>query len=221
MIMDLGLIDYREAYEIQREFVRRRKFGEMEDSVILAEHPAVFTLGRRGSKNNLLVSEESLREKGIMVLRVDRGGDITFHGQGQLIVYPIIDLKHRVMDMHLYLRDLEELALGVLKEYGISAWRCAGRTGVWASGGKIASIGIAATDWVTYHGLSINVDVHLGFFAMINPCGMRSAAATSMEKVSGRDIVMDDVKGFCVRHAKNIFGIGGDRIAKTEFSAVA
>ena len=207
MIIDLGLIDYEECYSIQKEFVNRRKFGEIDDSIILAEHPSVFTIGRTGVIVNLIVEEDILNKKGIKILRVDRGGDITFHGPGQLVCYPILDLSHRGRDLHKYLRDLEEAVIGFLKEYSVSSERLEGRTGVWVSGEKIASIGVAASNWITYHGVSININVDTGFFSMINPCGMKGIRAVSLEHILGREIAMDEVKAKILPYLKEVFGI--------------
>lgn len=194
MILDLGLIDYGEAYTAQKELVRLRKLGEIEDSFILAEHYPVFTIGRTGHIENLLDTEERLSEKGIKVLRVDRGGDITFHGPGQLVVYPIVDLKDRGSDLRRYLRDLEDFVIELLKEYSVRGQRLVGKTGVWVADHKIASIGIAASNWVTFHGVGLNINTDLEFFSMINPCGMKHVRMTSLAKIIGRKVAMSDVK---------------------------
>ncbi len=188
MILDLGFIDYEESYKTQKELVRLRKLGEIGDSLIIAEHPPIFTIGRIGKKENLLISEEILAKQGIKVLEVDRGGDITFHGPGQLIFYPVIGLKDRGKDLHKYIRDLEEAVISFLKEYSVSGYRLKDKTGVWVNAKKIASIGIAASDWVTYHGFSINMNTDLGFFSMIHPCGLRGVKATSLEEILNKYI---------------------------------
>lgn len=194
MILDLGLIDYEEAYTAQKELVRLRKLGEIEDSFIFAEHYPVFTIGRTGRIENLLDTEERLSEKGIKVLRVDRGGDITFHGPGQLVVYPIVDLKDRGSDLHRYLRDLEEFIMELLKKYSVCGQRLPGKTGVWVEDRKIASIGIAASGWVTFHGFALNINTDLEFFSMINPCGMKHVRMTSLAQILDRKVTMIDVK---------------------------
>lgn len=207
MILDLGLVDYEESYRIQKELVSKKKLGEIEDSVIIAEHPPVFTIGRTGRRENLLVSEEAIRKDNIKFLKVDRGGDITFHGPGQIVIYPIIDLKNRGKDLHRYLRDLEEVLIGFLKEYSVSGDRLKDRTGVWAGGRKIAFIGIAATDWITYHGLSLNIDVDLKYFSMIRPCGLKGVEVTALNKILNRDVNMFDAKARLLYHLHNIFRI--------------
>ncbi len=213
MILDLGLIDYEDAYRAQREFVNRRKLGEIEDSIIVAEHKPVFTIGRIGKMENLLVDDRALAEHGIKVLRVDRGGDITFHGPGQLILYPIIDLKKRRRDLHQYLRSLEDVVIRYLQGCSIRAERIYGKTGVWVKGKKIAAIGIAVSGWVTYHGLSVNLNVDLDFFSMINPCGMKDVKVTSLANILNKNVTMDEAKVNILFHFNDIFNLGGSEFA--------
>lgn len=207
MILDLGLVDYEMAYRVQKELVRTRKLGLIDDSVILAEHMPVFTIGRTGRRENLLVGEEVLKKEKIKVLDVDRGGDITFHGPGQLVIYPIIDLRPRGRDLHRYLRDLEEVAIWLLKEYSIFGERLKGKTGVWVDGKKIAFIGIAASDWITYHGLSVNVNADLRFFSMMRPCGLEGVEATSLSAILDKDVMMDWAKERIVYYFDSLFRI--------------
>ena len=205
MILDLGIIRYEDALKLQREFVIKRKLNEVSDSVIIAQHPAVFTIGRKGSRRNLLVSEEILNKENINILEVDRGGDITFHGPGQLVIYPIIDLRNRKKDLHNYLRDLEEVIIRFLDGYGIEGTRIKGATGVWVNDAKIAFIGIAAKDWITYHGLSININNDLKFFSMINPCGLKNINVTSLKNILGEAVSMQEVKDIFIEEFKHIF----------------
>ncbi len=206
MILDIGLIDYSDALKLQRELVNKRRLNQIKDSILILEHPPVYTIGRSGSRDNLLVKEESLTEKGINILDVDRGGDITFHGPGQLVAYPIIDLKNRNKDLHAYLRDLEEAAILFLKKYTVTGQRIEGATGVWVKEKKIVSVGIAAKDWVTYHGLSININNDLKFFSMINPCGMKNIKITSLKDILGAEIPMYEAKKMLLAEFKHIFG---------------
>jgi lipoate-protein ligase B len=208
MILDLGLSDYEECYRTQREMVARRKLGEIEDTLILAEHNSVFTIGRTGARKNLLVDEGYLRQKGIKVLDVDRGGDITFHGPGQLVVYPIIELKEKWRDLHKYMRSLEEVAIKFLERYSLRAERMPDRTGVWVSGKKVVSIGIGVTNWVTYHGLSVNIKPDLGFFDMIYPCGLRGARMASIEGLSGIGLSMEEAKKDILSDFDKVFNCG-------------
>ncbi len=210
MICDLGITEYEYSYKLQKEFVTRRKLGEIEDTLIITEHTPVFTIGRIGNAANLLVSEASLASQGIKIMRVDRGGDITCHMPGQLVIYPVIDLRRRGRDLHKYLRDLEELAIQFLKRYGIIAVRMEGRTGVWSGDGKIASIGIGASDWITYHGMSINIGNDLHFFSMINPCGIPEVKAVSVEAVLGKSVNMVEAKSLLIREFYRIFGTKED-----------
>ena len=207
MIFDLGLIDYEECYKIQKDMVRRRRSGEIEDSIILAEHNEVFTIGRTGQMDNVLIPNDMLFASGLKVLRVDRGGDVTFHGPGQLVAYPIIDLKDTGRDLHSYLRNLEEAAILFLNDYGVDGERVGGKTGVWVSGKKIASVGVGASNWVTFHGMSVNINCSLNFFSMINPCGMKDVEMTSLARIKGQEIRMTNAKNNITKHLKEIFGL--------------
>ncbi len=205
MTYDLGLVDYEKCLAIQKEYVRKIKLGEVGDTVILAEHPPVFTIGRSGKRNNLLVAEDYLKKIGISVIDAGRGGDITFHGPGQLVLYPILDLKKRYRDLHRYLRQLEEACINFLKEYHVEGHRIAGRTGVWVDSKKIAFIGIGSSNWVTFHGLSININTDLGYFSMINPCGMRDIEVTSLSEITRGNIDMESAKQRVIKHFDYIF----------------
>ncbi len=216
MIIDLGLIDYEDCYKIQRDMVQRRKLCEIDDTLILAEHNSVFTIGRSGRKDNLVVDENYLCARGIKVLNVDRGGDITFHGKGQLVVYPIVLLKDKWRDLHAYMYNLESVAIKLIDRYLLNPERCIGRTGVWVSGKKVASIGVGVSNWVTYHGLSININLDLEFFNMIYPCGMRDVKMTSLSQLIGKDISVEDIKDCVVSDFENVFNFGGVDFAPTE-----
>ena len=219
MILDLGLVDYEKAYKLQKELAAKRLAGEIDGSLLIAEHTPVFTIGRTGSRENLLVSDDILKQKGIQVLSVDRGGDITYHGPGQLVLYPIIDLKDRTRDLHKYMRDLEEAAIRLLNEYAITGRRREGMTGVWAGDKKIAFVGVAARNWVTYHGLSINVSTDLRYFSMIHPCGLKGIETTSMQALLQKDISFAEIKTKAVACIKEIFGIREEISA--QYAAVA
>ncbi|MDD3905142.1 MAG: lipoyl(octanoyl) transferase LipB [Candidatus Omnitrophica bacterium] len=203
MIFDLGLIDYEECYKLQKDLVARRRSGQIDDSIILAEHSEVFTIGRTGNKENVLVAADELSAIGVKVIRVDRGGDVTYHGPGQLIIYPIIDLKKLGLDLHEYMRCLESIAIDFLDDYDVYGGRVAGKTGVWVKGAKIASIGIGAAGWVTFHGMSINLNCDLSRFKMINPCGMSGLEVTSLERIAGHRIDMIEAKRRMQKHFKD------------------
>lgn len=211
MIIDLGLIGYEECYALQKQLVARRKSGGINDCLILAEHDEIFTIGRTGSEKNILVRPEDLSDNRMKVLRVDRGGDVTFHGPGQLVAYPIIDLKARGKDLHRYLRDLEEAVMLFLGDYSVDAERIRGKTGVWVHGKKISSIGIGASGRVTYHGVSVNINCELNFFSMINPCGMADVVMTSLARVKRRNIDMGSAKKIFVKRLSSVLGIDDKR----------
>jgi len=170
--LPLGRTDYRNALDLQRRLHALRAAGEIGDVVLTVEHPPVITLGRSGKPEHLLVSQERLEREGITVVDVERGGDITYHGPGQLVVYPILDLRDHGRDIKAYIEQLEGAAIDTLSSYGISAETRPGYPGVWVGQKKIASIGVYVRSWVTRHGLALNVEVNPEHFAMINPCGL-------------------------------------------------
>ncbi len=201
---NLGLIDYKEAWDYQEKLfrgtvdhkikVRNGDSDEVTQNYILfCEHPHVFTLGKSGDKQNLLLNDEALAENKATYYEINRGGDITYHGPGQLVVYPIFDLDHFFSDIHKYLRFLEESVILTLKEYGIESGRVDGLTGVWIDGDKptarkICAIGVKSSRWVTMHGIGFNVNSDLSYFSHIIPCGIQDKAVTSMERELGRKV---------------------------------
>ena len=191
--IDLGFMPYAESLEIQRAAAKARIANELgEDVLLLVEHPPVVTLGRAAQSAHVVVPRDLLASRGVEVFDVERGGDVTFHGPGQLVGYPIFDLKTHKQDLHWYLRQLEEALIVALQAYGISAWRNAGYTGVWVAPErprKIASIGVHARDWVTWHGFAFNVTTDLTFFDLIVPCGIQNVEMTSLARETGRDDV--------------------------------
>lgn len=193
-LLDLGLIDYRQALAKQKEVVSGVINGSYPDTLIFCQHQDIITIGRRGSISNVIAGAEELLRENIKVVFTDRGGDVTYHGQGQLIAYPIFDLRKSIKDVHLFLRKLECVVINLLKHYGISGSLKPGKTGVWVGEEKIASIGIAFSHWVSYHGLSLNVDPDLSRFLLINPCGFKGAKTTSLRKLLGTFVAISDVK---------------------------
>jgi lipoate-protein ligase B len=185
-LVDLGRTRYAEALVYQRELQARRKAGEAPDTLVLTEHEPVFTLGRFADGNHLLVSEAMLAERGIELVRVERGGDITYHGPGQLVAYPILDLHRFGRDVHRYIRRLEETAIRLLATYAVEGERRPGTPGVWVGARKIASVGVHISRWVTMHGIAINVEPDLAPFELINPCGLVGMEMTSVARVTGR-----------------------------------
>ena len=192
----LGRLPYGDALELQRSIARDRISGAIpQDVLLLVEHPPVVTLGRGSKEKNLVASPEFLQSKGVEVFEVERGGDVTFHGPGQLVGYPIIDLKRHRQDLHWYLRKIEEALINCLADYGIHAERNPAFTGVWTHGRKIASIGVHARDWVTWHGFALNVTTDLSYFDLIIPCGIDGVVMTSIARELGlEDVSAQDVR---------------------------
>jgi lipoate-protein ligase B len=204
----LGTIPYGTALELQRDVARRRIAGEIEEDVLLLlEHPPVVTLGRTAKEAHLLSSADRLRERGVETYEVERGGDVTFHGPGQLVGYPIFDLKRHRRDLHWYLRQLEEALIVALSQVGIEGERSRGYTGVWTKGRKIASIGVHARDWVTWHGFALNVTTDLSFFGLIVPCGIPQVQMTSVTREVGDAITMDEMSAAVTRAFGQVFGL--------------
>jgi len=181
----LGILDYQEALKLQFEYLEKRISGEIGDTLLLLEHTPTITIGRNGNKENLLISEKILDQKNIKYYEVNRGGDITYHGPGQLVCYPIIDLKDHTKDVHKYLRTLEQIIIELLSEFDINAKRIEGLTGVFVKRSKIASIGVGIKRWVTFHGLSININTDLSYFDLIVPCGLNNNPVTSIKSWNG------------------------------------
>ena len=179
----LGRMGYEEALDLQRAIARDRITGEIpQDVLLLVEHPPVVTLGRSSKQKNMISSPDFLASKGVELFEVERGGDVTFHGPGQLVGYPIIDLKRHKQDLHWFLRSVEESLIRTLSRYAIPGERSTGYTGVWTRGRKIASIGVHARDWVTWHGFALNVTTDLSYFDLIVPCGIDGVEMTSVAK---------------------------------------
>ncbi len=202
---------YAEALEMQRAAARARISGDIaEDLLLLVEHPPVVTLGRSAKDAHLLASPQLLAARGVEVFEVERGGDVTFHGPGQLVGYPIIDLKRHRRDLHWYLRQVEEALIRALARYGIEGERNVGFTGVWTRGRKIASIGVHARDWVTWHGFALNVSTDLAFFDLIVPCGISGVTMTSIERETSHPVPMPSVEEAVAAAFGDVFGLAVD-----------
>jgi len=191
--IDCGRLSYDEGDRLQREYLQKRISGIIPDTVLMLEHEPVVTVGRLGSAESIL-SSGALKEREIDVLSVDRGGDATYHAPGQLVVYPIVDLKGIGQDIHLYLSRLEHCLAGLFLDFGLVTGTMHGKRGAWIGGKKIASIGIAVKKWIAYHGVSINVDLDLKPFSYIKMCGDSNSQATSMSVELGRSITVSEVK---------------------------
>ena len=200
----LGRTDYARAYALQHELHRMRCQGEIGDVVITVEHDPVFTIGRSGSRSNIRVSEAERERVGIPVYEIERGGDITYHGPGQIVCYPIIDLRDYGRDIKRYIASLEQAMIGLCADYGVEATRRAGYPGVWVGMRKIASIGVSVRHWVTLHGLAFNVDVNKEHFAMINPCGL-PIEMISLAELTPDDMPMERVIEGLLGHIRQLF----------------
>jgi lipoate-protein ligase B len=192
--VDWGHTAYRDAWDRQLELVDQRKAGTCPDTLVFTEHDPVFTIGARpGAEQNLVWTEQILAQQGIEVVKTNRGGDITYHGPGQVVGYPIISLQEK-RDLHAYLRDLEEVMIRTVAHFGIEADRREGKTGIWIEDRKIAAIGVAVKTWITYHGFALNVNPDLGHFAGIVPCGITDGTVTSLEHECASPPLMGQVK---------------------------
>ena len=189
-ILDLGLSDYNETWKLQKKLQSKRILGEIEDHLILVEHPPVFTLGKNASKQHIINNSN-----GVSIIQTDRGGNITFHGPGQLVGYPILDLNHYKRSITWYMRELEQLVIDVLDEYDIKASRKKGLTGTWVKDKKIAALGVRISKWVTMHGFSLNINPDLNFYKYIIPCGIKEYGVTSMAEIMGSKVPsMNEIK---------------------------
>jgi len=202
---DLGVIDYQEAWDLQKETLNLRVEQKVNDTLFLLEHPHTYTLGKVADKKNLIGSEDFLSENKISVFDIDRGGDITYHGPGQIVGYPIIDLKNWKQDTHKYLRALEEVIIKTCADYGLEGIRDSRYTGVWVGDKKIAAIGIKVSRWVTMHGFAFNVNTDLGFFSGIIPCGITDKGVTSLKNELRKTMHVSEVKEKLKNNLKEIF----------------
>ncbi|MBW1667271.1 MAG: lipoyl(octanoyl) transferase LipB [Deltaproteobacteria bacterium] len=208
LLADLGLLDYRKAHRLQLELLNYRKEGSLqEDIILLLEHPPVFTLGRRGGLDSLKVPRELLETRGIPVIQVERGGDITYHGPGQLVAYLIVNLRQKNLRVVEFVEALEEVMIRTVASWGIRAERNPLNRGAWVGMLKIGSIGIAVSRSFTYHGLALNVNADMEPFSWINPCGLHAVMMTSMEQVLGEKIPMEEVKNSLSAHFQDVFNI--------------
>jgi len=213
-ILNLNTVSYHEALELQKKLVELRSRDSIQDTLILLEHPPVFTITREATRRNLLVSPQALAEKGITVHQTNRGGDITYHGPGQLVGYPIISLKDRGKDLHRYIRSLEEMIILVLQEYGIRGYRDAINAGVWVEGDKIAAIGIAVkSSWTTMHGFAFNISPDLSHYSFIVPCGIVGRGVTSLAKILGRQVERKEVQNRLVHYFEEVFEVSSKEVS--------
>ena len=207
-IYELGTVPYEKALEYQESLLAKRIAEEIPDSLILLEHPPTITTGRKGNTGNLLVRKEYLEKHGVSFVHASRGGDITFHGPGQIVGYPILNLKNHEMDIRKHLRSIEEVIIRTLGDFEIEGRRIDGVTGVWVKRSKIASIGIAIRKWVTYHGFALNVSTNLDYFELILSCGITDVKITSIGSwlENEESIKMDDVTQSVIKNFMGVFG---------------
>ena len=222
-LKDLSLKDYKETWDFQTKLLQETvnvKFDNRKNNVskptknhfLFVEHPHVYTLGKSGDLNNLLLNENQLKEKGAVFYKINRGGDITYHGPGQIVGYPILDLENFFTDIHKYLRLLEEVIILTIEEYGLKGKRSKGETGVWLDvetpfARKICAMGIRSSRWVTMHGFALNANTNLGYFDNIIPCGIKGKAVTSMEVELGEKVDAEEVKSKILKHFKILFEV--------------
>jgi lipoate-protein ligase B len=200
-----GCVQYPRALDLQMQICRLKRHGFQKDVLLLLEHPPTITLGRSGKLNNLLVREEDLRSRGISFWNVDRGGDITFHGPGQLVGYPILSLHPSERDVRGYMRNIEESLIRLLDHYGIEAARDARYTGVWTPMGKIAAMGVHISRWITRHGFALNVNTDLSFYDLIVPCGIVNKGVTSIQKHLSREVPLEEVANHYISEFGSLF----------------
>jgi lipoyl(octanoyl) transferase len=202
----LGIIPYADALELQRELVEERKADHIPDTLLLLQHPHVVTIGvRKGGAQNIVATPARLAELGVEVFETGRGGDVTYHGPGQIVGYPILSLRPDRQDVHQYVRDLEEVMIRVCADYGLSAGRIKGLTGAWVADEKIGAIGIRISRWITSHGFAFNVNTDLDYFRLIVPCGISDRGVTSLARLTGRVHALDEVEDRFVEHFASVF----------------
>ena len=202
---NLDFINYKEAWDLQKEVLELRLNSKVSDVLFLLEHPHTYTLGKIADKKNLVASKEYLDKNNVSVYEIDRGGDITYHGPGQIVGYPIINLNEWQNDTHKYLRALEEVIIQTCSHYGLNAVRVPKYTGVWIEDRKIAAIGIKISRWISMHGFAFNVNTDLSLFSGIIPCGISGKDVTSLQRELKREIKIDEVKSLLVKNFKEIF----------------
>ncbi len=217
LVIYLGRTRYADAWELQGKIFSARLAHRIPDVLLLTEHEPVYTLGKGADINHLLAGNVELQEKKIDLYTIDRGGDVTFHGPGQLVGYPILDLNDYYLDIHRYLHDIEEALIRTAQDFGIGAERSDGYTGVWVKNDKLAAIGIKVSRWVTMHGFAFNVNTDLSYFDRIIPCGIFHKGVTSLRTLIGHEVVMADVEKAIVRNFESVFSVASQPMMLNEF----
>jgi lipoyl(octanoyl) transferase len=206
-VITLGRTDYKKCWDLQKAVFELRAMNALPDTLLLTEHDHVYTIGKSGDKNHLLANEDELTHKGIPVYHNDRGGDVTYHGPGQIVGYPILDLASYYFDLHRYLRDVEEVIIRTLASFGVRGSRKEEYTGVWVGNEKICAIGVKSSRWITMHGFALNVNTDLSYFGRIIPCGIFEKGVTSLQQLCGRDVETQDVLAEIVKQFENVFAV--------------
>ena len=200
-------MEYTTAWDLQRKVHAARSANEIPDTMLLVEHNPVLTHGASFDPSNLLLTPEQYRARGIQVERTDRGGDVTYHGPRQLVIYPIFDVRRHGMDLHKWLRDLEQTIIRIVSKFGLEGYRFPPHTGVWVSNRKIAAIGIRVSRWVSMHGIALNCNNDLDPFSLIIPCGIKGYEVTSLSRETGRDVTIQDAMPHVVSSFSDVFGL--------------
>lgn len=207
LVRQLGQIEYREAYQLQKELLQQRLESRIADTMLLLEHPPTITVGKSGKLENILASPAKLASAGVSLIFTDRGGDVTYHGPGQIVGYPIFDLRERNRDIHQYVHNLEEVLIRTLADYGIKSGRDHNHAGVWANDMEIAALGLSIRKWVTMHGFALNVNTDLDHFTLINPCGFSNKTAASMAQLLRRELPLAEVTERLMARFAEVFDI--------------
>lgn len=218
LLIDIGTTEYAPVWDFQKALLRDRIEGKIPDTILLTEHNNTYTIGKSGGDDHLLASDEELRNKDIALFKIDRGGDITYHGPGQIVCYPIIDLNNHYHDVHRYLRDLEEVVIRTLRRYSVEGYREPDYTGVWAAGEKICAIGVKVSHWVTMHGFAFNVNTDLSYFGRIIPCGIFHKGVTSLSQLLDRPVSMEEVKEAIAGELAAVFQTEIEKASFEQFS---
>jgi lipoyl(octanoyl) transferase len=223
LITDLGLISYTDAYALQQRLVAARKANAVDDVLLFCEHPHVITLGRNANRTNLLASENVLRQKNVELQTTNRGGDVTYHGPGQIVGYPILNLDKIKRDVGWYVRILEEAMIRASADFGVTAYRVTGKTGIWVDAApteeKLAAIGVHISRWVTSHGFAYNVSTDLRYFDLIIPCGIADRKATSLEKLLQRTVSLREVKPRLAHHLAELLSAYPEFITREQLDS--
>ena len=215
-VVALDQIKFDDAWELQRTLYNARRYNKINDTILLLEHPHTFTIGKTGSMDHLLLNENQLSDENIYFSKIDRGGDITYHGPGQIVAYPILDMNNHYKDLHRYLRDLEQVIINTLNSYNVDAGRTEGLTGVWVNGAKICAIGVKVSRWITMHGLAFNHNPDLSFFKKIIPCGITDKPVCSLAQLLPKSVEKEELYSRIIESFSAIFDLNIERITLDE-----